>query len=198
MKKGIDFDLHVLQYLDVKLSSWCCSMEATKADENRPNLLAVSLPSPTLACLRARPKSPLRWYYAPFSVPFDLNFWKLRFTHPKKMPVKKYPYAPTLVYFADKHLWHSRQRSRGAGVFSPSPQPKFSEGMQIPLTLWCWKTVLPMYLTSATSGRIFSALRQFKSYLRSTMKQDPPEHLPTDPLSQIDYGHNRQWRLQRG
>ena len=103
-------------------------MEATKADENRPNLLAVSLPSPTLACLRARPKSPLRWYYAPFSVPFDLNFWKLRFTHPKKMPVKKYPYAPTLVYFADKHLWHSRQRSRGAGVFSPSPPTKIWRG----------------------------------------------------------------------
>ena len=60
-------------------------------------------------------------YYAPFSVPFDLNFWKLRFTHPKKMPVKKYPYAPTLVYFADKHLWHSRQRSRGQECLAPPP-----------------------------------------------------------------------------
>ena len=71
-------------------------------------------------------------YYAPFSVSFDLNFWKLRFTHPKKMPVKKYPYAPTLVYFADKHLWHSRQRSRGAGVFSPSPNQNLARACKSP------------------------------------------------------------------
>ena len=77
MKKGIDFDLHVLQYLDVKLSSWCCSMEATKADENRPNLLAVSLPSPTLACLRARPKSPLRRLLRPLLRPLWLEFLEI-------------------------------------------------------------------------------------------------------------------------
>ena len=153
-------------------------MEATKPDENRLNLLAVSLPSPTLACLRARPKSPLRRLLRPHLRPLWLEFLEMRFAHPKKMPVKKYPYAPTLVYFADQHLWH-RQRRRGTGVFSPSLQPKFGEGMQSAPTLWCWKTLLPMYLTSATSGRIFPALRQLKNYLRSTMKQEPIWWAPT-------------------
>ena len=166
-------------------------MEATKADENRPTSSQFHCPRPRWLICAPDQNRHYAGYYAPFSVRFDSNFWKLRFTHQKKMPVKKYPYAPTLVYFANKHLWH-RQRSRGTGVFSLSPQPKFGEGMQSLPTLWCWKTLLPMYLTSATPGRIFSALRQLKSYLRSTMKQDPPEQLPTDPLSQIDYGHNRQ------
>ena len=71
-------------------------------------------------------------YYAPFSVPFDLNFWKLRFTHPKKMPVKKYPYAPTLVYFADKHLWHSRQRSRGQECLAPPPNQNLARACKAP------------------------------------------------------------------
>ena len=63
----------------------------------------------------------------------ELEFYEMRFAHSKKMPVKKYPYAPTLVYFADKHLCHRikmmmmmmmmTQRSMGAGVFSPSPPP---------------------------------------------------------------------------
>ena len=102
-------------------------MEATKPDENRLNLLAVSLPSPTLACLRARPKSPLRRLLRPHLRPLWLEFLEMRFAHPKKMPVKKYPYAPTLVYFADQHLWH-RQRRRGTGVFSPSPPTKIWRG----------------------------------------------------------------------
>ena len=198
MKKGIDFDLLDSSTLTL---NWAPGVVLWKPQRPMRTVLISSqfhCPRPPwLVCVPDQNRH-YAGYYAPFSVPFDLNFWKLRYTHPKKMPVKKYPYAPTLVYFADKHLWQSRQRSRGAGVFSPSPQPKFGEGMQSPPTLWCWKTVLPMYLTSATSGRIFSARRQLKSYLRGTMKQDPPEHLPTDPLSQIDYGHNRQWRLQRG
>ena len=56
--------------------------------------------------------------------------------------------------------------------------------------------LLRMYWTlpvaSATSERTFSAPRRLKNYLRSTMiEAGPPEQLPTDTLSQINYGHTR-------
>ena len=61
------------------------------------------------------------------------------------------------------------------------------------------KTLLRMYLTipvtSATSERTFSVLRRLKDYQRSTMKQSRQNRLnpqlPTDALSQIDYGHTK-------
>ena len=52
-----------------------------------------------------------------------------------------------------------------------------------------------MLVTSVTSQHTFSALRRLKKCLRITMKQELPEQLPTDALSQIDYGHTKQWGL---
>ena len=53
---------------------------------------------------------------------------------------------------------------------------------------------LTLPVTSATSEGTFSALRRLKNCLRSTIKQDrlkKLEQLPTDALSQIDYGYTR-------
>ena len=50
---------------------------------------------------------------------------------------------------------------------------------------------LTLPVTSATLEGTFSALRRLKNYPRSTIKQDrlkKLEQLPTDALSQIDYG----------
>ena len=90
-----------------------------------------------------------------------------------------------------------RRRSmgtRGRGVAGVAP-PQTKIRVLVPKTLLRLYLTLPV--TSATSERThtFSTLRRLKNYLRSTMKQDrlnKLEQLPTDALSQIDYGHTRQ------
>ena len=66
----------------------------------------------------------------------------------------------------EAHRWPSR----GAGGYVVPPNRNAP-----PPTFWCQKTLLRLYLTIpatlATSQRTFSALRQLKNYLRSTMKQ---------------------------
>ena len=67
-------------------------------------------------------------------------------------------------------LLEEAHRWPGRGIHS-TPKQKCSP----PPTFWCQKTLLRLYLTIpatlATSQRTFSALRQLKNYLRSTMKQ---------------------------
>ena len=70
-----------------------------------------------------------------------------------------------LTSLEEAHRWPSR----GAGGYIVPPNKN------APPTFWCQKTLLRLYLTIpaklATSQRTFSALRQLKNYLRSTMKQ---------------------------
>ena len=86
---------------------------------------------------------------------------------------------------------------QGGRVAHPHPPPPQKETE--PPTVWCRNTLFRMYLqmlvTSVTSLHTFSALRRLKKCLRITMKQELPEQLPTDALSQIDYGHTKQWGL---
>ena len=73
-----------------------------------------------------------------------------------------------------------------------APQAKIWDGGQSRPTFWGRQTLLLMYftipVTSATSERTFSALRRLENYLRN---RNAPEQLPTNALSQIDYGHTR-------
>ena len=71
-----------------------------------------------------------------------------------------------LTSLEEAHRWPSR----GAGGYIVPPNKNAP-----PPTFWCQKTLLRLYLTIpatlATSQHTFSALRQLKNYLRSTMNQ---------------------------
>ena len=71
-----------------------------------------------------------------------------------------------LMLLEEAHRWPSRVA--GGYVVPPNKNAP-------PPTFWCQKPLLRLYLTIpatlATSQRTFSALRQLKNYLRSTMKQ---------------------------
>ena len=85
----------------------------------------------------------------------------------------------------------------GGQRYPKPPQTKNWEGQSPPRFEPKNTFTEPMYLTipvtSATSQRTFSVLRQLKDYQRSTMKQSRQNRLnpqlPTDALSQIDYRH---------
>ena len=81
-----------------------------------------------------------------------------------------------IIYYLSLH----RRQSRGSGGLGPTNKNLGGPHVLVP------KMFLPMYLTlpvtSATSECTFSALRQVKNYLTSTMKQDclnKLEQLPT-------------------
>ena len=75
-----------------------------------------------------------------------------------------------LMLLEEAHRWPSR----GAGGYIVPPNKN------APPTFWCQTTLLWLYLTLpttlATSQCTFSALRQLKNYLRSTMKQAHPNN----------------------
>jgi len=86
------------------------------------------------------------------------------------------------------------QAGGGGGGGGVAGAPKTKIRVLVPKTLLRLYLTLPV--TSATSERTrtFSTLRRLKNYLRITLKQDSLdklEQLPTDALSQIDYGHTR-------